>query len=767
MRINVFIIILLIPIYSYACIIRGTVADEHNNPIAFANVVVLDKDSTFLAGVVTDSVGAFFFDVLPTVSEIIKISCVGYDDYYMAIPIGDKPCIIRMKPSLNVLGEVVVKAGLPMTKVRDNALVTTVVNTILADVGTANDVLAKIPMVTGSEGQFSVFGAGTPVIYIDGRIVRNTVELEQLSSKEIKSIEVCTNPDARYSAEVNAVIRIKTVPPKGEGFSVSLSNSTRIAHFAENSNNLFFKYRHRGLEIFAQGFFLGGKRRFHELSSMTTYADAIFLQNLESFTTNSNADCSVKFGFNFQVGEKHSFGTYYKTARYKNKSKGTLDTDITYNGLAYQLLHQNHNGAELIQPSHDANIYYNGSIGKLLIDFNADYLQTIKNTDDIQTEQNEETDNRIVYTYATNKNYLFAEKLVMNYPLWNGTLEVGEEYTNSHINYQSYYTGTDITGGNTKIKESNIAAFAQLTQQFGLFRVGFGLRFEHVNSIYSNNDVGYSDLSRIYNNWFPSFSLSCRIKKVGLSFNLTSHTRRPSYRQLDGTLQYVNRYSYRIGNPALKPVDRYTAQLMAQWRFFFAQAAYNYEKNSIFYATESYKDDPLIKMIIFKNIPKYQQFQFVVGAQPTIDCWYPQITIGLLNSFYRTQFLDKIKRLNRPIFFINWNNSILLPKNWSIDVDYMIQTAGNAQNCYIKAVSYMNMSIRKLFLKKTLSVQLKMNDIFNTNNERIIMYNGDIKVGTNNYKESRHIVISLRYNFNVSRSKYSGKGAGTNEKKRL
>lgn len=767
MKLIVFIIILFIPIYSYARIIRGTVADERNTPIAFANVVVLDKDSTFLAGVVTDSAGAFFFDALPATSEVIKISCVGYDDYYTTIPVGDNPCVVRMKPSLNVLGEVVVKVSLPMTKVRDNALVTTVANTILADAGTANDVLAKIPMVTGSEGQFSVFGAGTPVIYINGRIVRNTVELEQLSSKEIKSVEVCTNPDARYSAEANAVIRIKTVPPKGEGFSVSLSNSTRIAHFAENSNDLFFKYRHKGLEIFAQGFFLGGKRRSHELSSMTTYADAIFLQNLESFTTNSNTDCSVKFGFNYQVGEKHSFGTYYKTARYKNKSKGTLNTDITYNAQAYQQLHQNHNGTELIQPSHEANIYYNGSIDRLSIDFNADYLQTNKNTDDIQKEQDEETDNRIVQTHAANKNHLFAEKLVMNYPLWNGTFEVGEEYTNSHINYQSHYTGADITGGNTKIKESNIAAFAQLTQQFGLFRVGVGLRFEHVKSIYSNSDEGDSYLSRTYNNWFPSFSLSCKIKEVGLSFNLTSHTRRPSYRQLDGTLHYVNRYSYRIGNPALKSAYRHTAQLMAQWKFFFAQAAYSHEKNSIFYATERYMDDPLIKMIVFKNIPKYQHFQFVVGAQPTIDCWHPQITIGLLNSFYKTQFLDENKRLNRPIFFGNWNNSILLPRNWSIDVDCMVQTAGNAQNCYIKTVSYMNMSIRKLFLNKTLSVQLKINDIFNTNNERIIMYNGDIKVGTDNYKESRHIVLSLRYNFNVSRSKYSGKGAGTNEKKRL
>ena len=91
----------------------------------------------------------------------------------------------------------------------------------------------------------------------------------------------------------------------------------------------------------------------------------------------------------------------------------------------------------------------------------------------------------------------------------------------------------------------------------------------------------------------------------------------------------------------------------------------------------------------------------------------------------------------------------------------------NGQNCYIKATSYLNIGVRKSFFNNTLTLQLKANDIFNVNNERIIMYNGDIKVASDNYHESRNLVLSLRYNFNTSRSKYRGKGAGLNEKKRL
>lgn len=767
MCVFIFILFFLMPICTFARTICGTVTDELNNPIAYANVVALDNDSTFLKGVVTDSLGIFKINVLPETAVIIKISFVGYNDYITNISDKDNQGVITMKKATTMLGEVVVNANLPKTRIAGDALLTIVANSILADVGTANDVLSKIPLVTGSDGKFSVFGAGTPVIYINGRIVRNSTELEQLSSRDIKSVEVINNPGAEYYAETNAVIKINTIPPKGEGLGVSVNNSTRIAHFAANSSDLFLKYRHEGLEIFFQGYFHGGKRKYHELSSMTTYGHEMFLQELDIYTTISRANGTGKMGFNYQYGENHSFGAYYKLGSYKDKTRGSIDTDITSGGQLYQELHQYQDGTEFIQPSHEANIYYNGNLGNLSIDFNGDFMQTSKRTDNKQSELNEDFANRTVYTDAKNKNRLWAEKLMIAFPLWNGTFEAGEEYTNSYVNYHSYYTGADITGGNTEIRENNIAVFAQLSQQFGALRAGFGIRFEHVRNIYSDGNQLKPDLSRTYNSWFPSLSLSCKIKKVGLSLNLTSRTRRPTYRQLDGTLQYVNLYSYRIGNPTLKPVNLYTAQLMAQWNFVFAQVTYNYEKNSIFNATERYNDDSLVKLIVFENIPIYQQFQFVIGAQPTIGYWTPQIMLGVYNGFYKTQFLNEEKKLNQPFFFVKWDNSISLSRNWTIDADCMFQTAGNAQNCYIKATSDISLGVRKTFFNDALSVQLKVNDIFNTNNERIIMYDGDIKVGSNNYHESRNLVFSLRYNFNSSRSKYSGKGAGLNEKKRL
>ncbi len=63
-----------------------------------------------------------------------------------------------------------------------------------------------------------MFGRGNAIIYINGRLVRNSSEVGQLASSDIKEVQVINNPGAQYGADVNAVIKIVTKKPVGEGF---------------------------------------------------------------------------------------------------------------------------------------------------------------------------------------------------------------------------------------------------------------------------------------------------------------------------------------------------------------------------------------------------------------------------------------------------------------------------------------------------------------------------------------------------------------------
>lgn len=106
-------------------------------------------------------------------------------------------------------------------------------------------------------------------------------------------------------------------------------------------------------------------------------------------------------------------------------------------------------------PMHAVNFYYNGTVGKLSIDFNADYTQSHSGTNDTHDESNLTSgENRFVTSDGLKRSRLMAEKLVLTYPVWKGTFEIGEEYTNSRLNYRYDYSGLDIYGTNNKSRKT-------------------------------------------------------------------------------------------------------------------------------------------------------------------------------------------------------------------------------------------------------------------------------------------------------------------------
>ncbi|MDE5811457.1 MAG: carboxypeptidase-like regulatory domain-containing protein, partial [Muribaculaceae bacterium] len=180
--------------------LKGLIVDENKAPIDFANVVVLNSDSTYIAGTVTDENGFFVFNEIGENPRLVKVSSIGYSSQILNIPQTGDCGIVTLIPESIMLGEVVVKSNRPVTAIKGDALVTNVAGTQLEHAGTAEDVLVQVPMVVGRDGVFQVFGKGSPAIYINGRLVRDSNELMQISSADIKNVEVVTNPGARYDA---------------------------------------------------------------------------------------------------------------------------------------------------------------------------------------------------------------------------------------------------------------------------------------------------------------------------------------------------------------------------------------------------------------------------------------------------------------------------------------------------------------------------------------------------------------------------------------
>lgn len=151
----------------------GKVVNGQQQPLPFVNVVVLNPaDSTFIQGAVTDENGQFHIDVPQEQHYLLKLTSVEYAPLFKQIN-GDDAGTLTLTEQVHALKEVVVKANRPQFKPVAGGLSVDIANTLLAQTGTATDVLRQLPRVNvENDGSVNVFSKGTPEIYINNKKVQ-------------------------------------------------------------------------------------------------------------------------------------------------------------------------------------------------------------------------------------------------------------------------------------------------------------------------------------------------------------------------------------------------------------------------------------------------------------------------------------------------------------------------------------------------------------------------------------------------------------------
>lgn len=767
-QILLFLIAIMAAVPAFCREITGKVVGENEIPLDFVNVV-LYRDSTYVTGAVTDTDGRF--SITTDVNGILtaRISFVGYETYSSEVPASGNMGIITLTPSAVELGEVVVKATRPSTTMKGNALVTNVEGSSLAIAGTANDVLVRVPMVVDNGGSLEVFGKGSPEIYINGRKVNDLQELSQLNSGDIKNVEVITNPGAAYAANVKSVIRIRTKPPKGDGFSGTLRTDNGFQHYFRTGNSIDLKYRTRGLEIFANYGWWRGNTRFDRLNDMnTTTSQGTYRQYVSTIGKELYNDMTGKLGFSYMINDRHSIGAYYQNSWNRHHTTGIIPSEVWLDGGLLDRYNSDVNNKSTALPRHYANLYYNGVVGNLAIDFNADYLWYKNRELSVSDELSEAGDDRIVNTTATNRNRMFAEKLVLSHPMWRGQIRFGEEYTDTRTTNLFTANIPEVSDADNRVDESNIAAFVELAQQFGRFNIGVGLRYEHVKFDYYEMGTLRDGQSKTYDNLFPSLNVATQIGRVRMGLNYSGKTVRPGYGQLDGAVSYINRLTFESGNPYLKPTRMQTVEYMAQWRQFFAQVSYTYFKDGVYHITQPYGADGEAILIKTANLDRRHYFQAFAGGQFNVGVWQPRVNVGMMKQWLTLPVNGEPMKMNTPGFLFQWQNAVKLPFDIWLNVDAQLMTSSWDNNMKLSNTPwYVNAKIHKGFLNERFSVTLEAKDLFDSSQNDAVMYNDAVRIVQTNYSPGRSVMLTLQYRFNTTRDRYRGTGAGNSEKSRF
>ena len=753
--------------------LKGTIIDEAGQPVAYANVYLLHpSDSTVIGGGVSNEAGYFAvpYDQDPV---LVRISYVGYKTVYRLC---DKEYVgtIRMRPDNYTLNGVVVQGERPKVVLQGNSLVMNVEGTVMERMGTAEDVLTRVPMIAKRGEGYEILGKGAPLIYLNNRKLTDMTELRNIQSDNIRNVEVIQNPGARYDASVNAVIVIRTKRAAGEGLGVELSSWSRGGRGYANNERVNLTYRTGGLELFANLFGAYNKRWSRGEFEQTVFADTLWVIKNKQQNNVRNPFLEGRFGFNYQINDSHSFGGFYQNTYDYVKTSSEYDDDLLADGKPYDHLQNSNVRRDKNTPSHQVNLYYTGKIGQLSIDFNADYTSRKQQSVNQQQELSTEYEDRDVNTESQTRSKMFAEKLFVTHPLWKGQIEVGEEYTNTR--WKSRFDNQEgyIANSNNEQHESNIAPFMELRQRLGRFQLSAGLRYEHVESEYYVNGIRSDDQCRTYDDFFPSFSVSTSAKNLQLSFSYAKRTTRPSYWQLSSDVTYENRLNRQTGNPYLKPVKYHNLNAMVMWKWLYLMTNFSHCVDPILYTAGSLEEDSKVNFVTYLNYDHADWLTVTLGAQKNVKLcdritWTPQYNMSLMKPWFKSLFNGQEKSFSHPMLTLQLGNIVSLPHDWLLQADFNMHTHGNTgSNIWVDCTNPMlSLSVSKDFFQRRLNVKLTGNDLFNGGINHVMLYSNRMMYRKMEDNDSRCIQLSLRYLFNVTPSKYKGTGAGNSEKNRL
>ena len=729
--------------------VKGSVKDVKNIPIAFCNVTLTENTNNTISGTTTDEDGTFLLENLKESEYILNISFLGFKSYQVTISL-NKDLIfnaIVLEEETQNLDGVTVIAKRPTIKRQVDRLVFNVENSTLSN-NNILDILKNTPGVLVFNGAITVKN-GTPTIYINDRKVHlSSSDIQQLlegtSANNIKSIEVITNPPAKYEAEGGSVINIVTSKNIISGYNGSVfGNYKQGQEYPKYSlgTSHFFKtetidayvnynisprkdYRHNNESI-----------NFIENNQTTSSWETDFKRTRE--TTNQTLNANI----DFKINEKNSLGittNLLMSPRNNTKTSVNSFTDVF------------NSNKELDSSFHTMNRLVDETYN---LAFTLDYVHKFKKegeklsanahyTDyDFSSYQNVDTDylfpdeslirtNRF-QTFSSQKIKLYTGQVDYELPIHESAkleagLKVSSINSESILNQFIFENGIkteDLQNSDTFLyDELNYAGYLSYSKDWSTWSIKTGLRTEYTdikgNSI-STNQENNSD----YIKFFPSFYLSHSLNENNeLYFNYNKRISRPRYSDLNPFKYYLNDNTYITGDPNLKPEidDVFTLGYTFNKKYTF-EAYYRYEDSPTLEIAFQDNTENIIKTIntnIDRNISYGLDFTTYTKIVTNWNLYVLSSLFHEENQFYNQDITTQLINNSKWAFYSQIINyfSFLKDKSLTADVSYLYISPIVNGPSNISSRHGLDINFRKTLWKNKASVSIGVTDIFNTQN---------------------------------------------------
>lgn len=766
-------------------LIKGSIYDEKGQPVMFATVVLYNQDSVLIHGSISKEDGSFLFSEMISGKYFIKIQNIVFKPYkspLFDLGVNEQKNLakITLFGSVNNLKEVVVASSKAMVEVQADKIIFNVASTPSASGNNGLELLAKAPgIVLDPDNNIILQGKGGVQVFINGRPSRLSGTdlsnmLQTMRSDNIESIEIISNPSAKYEAEGNAgIIDIKLKKNVNLGFNGNLLSSFSKGTYSRSSGGGALNYRGEKLNFMAD----------------LTLSDDYFLDNLIDTKNQSGYEFDQKSysknnrkGQNFSTGIEYNFNSKQSIELTGRGIITQSDNRLNSNTKILNIVKQE-SGEILesetndIMPSqnYNFNLNYQGIINKstnLSADMSLGKYVNNKSTDQPNEYWNVGKSSilRTIHNafQADTKIDFWSSKVDFEKVFSKLTLSTGAKY--SYINTGNQFAFFEVLNQNKVLDLSKSSDFNYEEKVMALYlilntklsekvKLNGGIRMENTASegrLISELPINNNNVLRNYTDFFPNIGLAYDDKKkTQLNIGIGRRITRPNYQDLNPFESRVSELVAWKGNPFLKP--NYAMNYSITYSFMKKLVISNtYSVTRDFFATIFEIVNDKGNFLIPRNMDKVISNGLSISYPQRIAKWWETNSfINYSHSIFSGNLEGTVIDFSTNIFNVRVQNTIKLPGNVSMDVmgfynNRMIWRG----SIFIKPFYGVNLGLKKDFLNKKLLMTLTAADIFrrNTDYSYDSNYGGMIVSGVRTFDNQR-VGITAAYKFGNQRVK--------------
>jgi outer membrane receptor protein involved in Fe transport len=785
--------------------IKGSVVDAGDqSPLDYVNITLFRQGSKKpITLVTTDTNGSFILPTIENGKYTLKFSYVGFTTINQVVEVNSTTVnlgVIKMDADSKTLGDVeVVGQGSQMHFDVDKK-VFSVDQNIAAAGGSASDVLKNIPSVTvDDQGNVSLRKDGNVEVWINGKASGLTADnraqvLQQMPAESIESVEVMTNPSAKYNPEGSAgIINIVMKENHKAGYYGSVSAGITTPDNGKIGQNLGTSINYTSSKVDAyinlgyraMSFDGGGTTDRNNFSG----TDNQLLNQTNTMQT-SFSGLFMRAGVDYHINKQNSVGLSgfgMAGTGNQNTTIHNIQTDLTTIPSYLLRDYTQNNTGKGTRPSLNLNLDYHHDFDKkgsnILANLsysshnrtgNNNYLQNdsitkaISNITQITDSKNTELEFKLDYTDKISENSKLeagwqsdvSNRLNTTSGITNPTLQ---NQLTGPVDIPSYYD-------NFNYDEQIHAGYLTYGSRYDKLTFQLGLRaeyFTNASTITTKTALEADSIQQVPRknlfHVFPSFYLTYSLpNSAELQFNYSNRVNRPRGQQINPFKNFSDSTNISFGNPNLAP--QYSTSLELNYvKSWDAQTL----STSVYY----HSTDNVIQNVRFLNgktlestylnvsnarntglelISKNRIFR-ILNLTSTFNLYYSQLDSATFISPYN-QTIGISGSSN-----FSWSGNVManfmLSKSFSGQITADYESAQLISQGTENAKFSMDLGIRKTFMDRKLSLSLNVRDLLNSDKDNQTTKGVGFSQTTSSYFHGRMYGLTLSYNFGNTKPK--------------